>query len=401
MRICDINDQYSPTGGGIRTYHHEKLKYFKTRTEHSSALVIPGKTFTMKRDGNTVTYTIESIPIAGSGYRLVVEDTGITDVLKSFKPDIVEIGSPYLLPWLTKRALGGLSIPTVGFYHCDFPDCYVRPVAEKILPSGLSDFPVGLASNYSGLVYSQMTAVFASSRVVLKKLRKAGLKRLFYTPLGVDTNMFTPAAYSESLRKELGITGGKRMLLYMARIQREKGIDQLMRAYPLIRQPSLFTLVIAGRGPMEANVREFIEKYPEVKRVSYIEERRKAAEYMASADVYLSMGHAESFGLAGLEAIASGTLPVFVDSGGAGEMSADLGILPAFEDENSKSLALSIEKALSVSGDIKPERFRAYATPRDWKNVFHRMEQFYLRIIKAYKNDHLDELETPNGWRED
>lgn len=400
MRICDINDQYSPTGGGIRTYHHEKLRYFKSHAEHSAALAIPGNSFDRQMDGHTVTYTLKSIPMADSGYRLVVEGTGITDVLKDFQPDIVEIGSPYLLPWLTKRALGGLNIPTVSFYHCDFPDCYVRPVAKKLLPGKLAEFPVSAASFYSGLVYSQMTAVFAASRIVLRKLRKAGVKRLFYTPLGVDTGVFSPAAYTESLRQELGITGGKRMLLYMARIQKEKGIDQLMKVYPFIRNPSLFTLVIAGRGPLAGDVDRFIGEYPEVKRVPYINERKTAAEYMASADVYLSMGHAESFGLAGLEAIASGTLPVFVDSGGAGEMSADLGLLPAFENKNTDSLASSIEKALAISRDIPTAELRTYAEPLDWNNVFRKMVQFYSKIIKAHKKDNLEELEPPDDWWE-
>ncbi len=400
MRICDINDQYSPTGGGIRTYHLKKLEYFKSNPNHEAALVIPGDCCSRKTDGNTSIYKIDSIPMAGSGYRLVVEDSGIDSMLTDFQPDIIEIGSPYLLPWLTKRALGGLNIPTVGFYHCDFPDCYVRPIVETVLPGKAADLSVRVASGYAGLVYSQMTAVFGATRVVLRKLRKAGVKRLFLTPLGVDTELFTPNAASELLRRDLGITGGKKLLLYMARIQKEKGIDQLMRVYPLIRRPAAFTLVIAGRGPLSSRVDSFVEKYPEVKRLQYISSREDAAELMASADVYLSLGHAESFGLAGLEAISSGTLPVFTDSGGACEMAEDLGMLSPYENADIVSLASSIGKAFATLDGTTVSKLRAYAEPRGWKGVFQRMELFYSRIIEAHRKGDIESLESPDGWWE-
>ncbi len=400
MRILDVNSSYSPTGGGIRVYHERKLDYFSSEiSENTSALAVPGRDDRLVSKGPPRIYHLRSLPLFGSGYRIIVESGGLNSVILDYRPDIVEVGSPYLLPSLARSAIGKADIPVVGFYHTDFPDSYVGPYASKIFPRGVARMLYDLAAAHAGRTYRAMTAVFAASRCMLTKLRKLGVKRLFHTPLGVDAERFSPAARSEGFRRSVGVPEGGALVLYMARFHWEKGLDRLMEAYPLFRDPGRIKLVIGGRGPHSRLVDEFIARYPEVARLPYITGREGVAEAMASADVFLALGQYETFGLAGLEAIACGTVPVFPDRGASAEMAESLGILAPYRSESAESLAVSLVEAVKVSRTGLTEELRQYAVSRHgWKDTFRRIEGFYEMILKARREGDLDDLNPPGDW---
>ena len=399
MRICDVNSLYSSVGGGIRVYHDRKLDYFSEHSRHTAALVIPGKDDRLTlRDGTRI-YSVRSIPLFKSGYRMIVDSGGLNSALLDFRPDIIEIGSPYLLPALVGRAMGASPVPTVGFYHSDFPDSYIGPYAGKVFPSRFAERLRRIAVNHVSRYYSRMTGVFAASECMLEKLYETGVRRLFHTPLGVDTDRFSPAAFSSGFRREVGASAGCRIVLYLARLHWEKGLDLLMEAYPLFRDPRRIKLVIGGRGPHEGIVNNFIEEYPEVYRLPFQSGRDEVAEAMASSDVFLALGRYETFGLAGLESIASGTVPVFPDVSASGEMAASLDLLPPFELGNPESLACSISRAAEISNEETTEYLRKYAVARhNWGDVFRKMEGFYERITEAFEENDLESLVPHGRW---
>lgn len=394
-----MNSSYSPKGGGIRTYHREKQKYYGLSTDHVCALAVPGREEGLEVDGFRRTYLLKSVPLLDSGYRMVVESGGLNSVLLDFQPDIVEVGSPYLLPSLTRAALGNSPVPTVGFYHTDFPDLYVAPYAGKALPRPLAEGMLQLARNHAGRTYRRMTAVFAATRCMLSKLRDLGVRRLFHTPLGVDADRFSPEAFSEGFRRSMGVPHGGVLVLFLARLHWEKGLDTLMEAYPLFRDPGRIKLVIGGRGPHRYLVEEFIREYPEVSMLPYVSSRNRMAEAIASADVFLALGSYETFGLAGLEAIASGTLPVFPDMGASAEMAFSLGLMEPYRSGNAEGLATAVEEAVKVSGSATSARLRRFAlSGYRWTDAFRRMERFYMRILKAYSENDLERLDPPGDW---
>jgi len=399
MRICDVNSLYSGIGGGIRVYHDRKLEYYSEHPRHTAALVIPGKDDSLTLRGGTRIYTLRSVPLFKSGYRMIVDSGGLNSALLDFRPDIIEIGSPYLLPALVGRALGASPVPTVGFYHSDFPDSYIGPYAGKVFPAKFAERLRRIAVNHVSRHYSRMTAVFAASECMLEKLYKAGIRRLFHTPLGVDTDRFSPSSFSSGFRREVGASAGCSIVLYLARLHWEKGLDLLMEAYPLFRDPRRIKLVIGGRGPHEGIVSDFIDKYPEIHRLPFLSGRDDVAQAMASADVFLALGRYETFGLAGLEAIASGTVPVFPNVSASGEMAVSLGLLPPFESGSPESLADSISQAAAISNKETTEYLRKYAVERhSWEDVFRRIGSFYERIKDAFDEKVVERLVPPDRW---
>jgi glycosyltransferase involved in cell wall biosynthesis len=146
-------------------------------------------------------------------------------------------------------------------------------------------------------------------------------------------------------------------------------------------------------------VDDFILRYPEVSRLPYLSSRESVAEAMASADVFLALGRFETFGLAGLEAIACGTVPVFPDRGASAEMAESLGILPPYRADSPESLAASVEEAVRVSRRGMAGELRSFAVSRyGWTDSFRRMEGFYEMILKAHRRGDLDSLHPPGDW---
>ncbi len=384
----------------MRVYHHRKRDHFSRRDGFQSILAVPGRATSWEREGNGFRCTVGSVPIPGSGgYSLIVESGGIATLLNRFAPEVVEIGTPYLLPRLVRKAFGSVTSATVGFYHANFPEVYVKPLAESMLPQRVANRAVDLAWRHAGRVYGGMTAVFAASRSMLRKLRALGLRRLFHAPLGVDPGLFHPGMRSEALRADLGATGGRRLVLFMARHHPEKGIDLLLKAYPRFRDPGSVVLAVGGHGPWGGALEDFISEYPEVRRIPFLSDRREVARLLASTDVYLALGHNETFGLAAMEALASGTVTVFPACGAGGDMAEDLGLMPGFEPFSWTSLADAVELALGKAGPESSRAVRRYAEDgKDWETAFRRFERYYRMVAEAHRAEEPDRLVPPGDW---
>ena len=82
MRILDVDNGYSPTGGGIRTYHDRQLAFFAARDDHDYALVVPGARDEVEQVGPRATvYRLRGVPV-GAGYRAMLSPRALGRVLE-------------------------------------------------------------------------------------------------------------------------------------------------------------------------------------------------------------------------------------------------------------------------------------------------------------------------------
>ncbi len=392
MRVLDLNNNYSPVGGGVKTYHHKKLEYFASREGLTNALMVPDDHDAIEpQPGGNVLYRVAAPPLGkGSGYRLAVSVKRLRAVVSDFKPDIIEMGSVWALPWLMKR-INQQNIPTVGFYHTDVPNTHVA-VALKHAPRWLKKGPIEKTYDLMAKIFSPLTATFGASEYVLRRLEKHGVQRLFHTPFGADTSVFRPSDRSASLRTSWG-ADSKRLALYLSRINAEKGVDLLMDAYPHARDPENFQLVIGGHGPGEARLQAFLKEYPEVYRLDYLHDRSAVAAAFATADVFLSLGAAETFGLAVTEAMSCGTPVVAPLAGGAGEQVDRAPFGYTFEPGNALALA-DVLKRFTAASDAQREHLHRYIVDHhDWSRTFDRMVSCYQQVIDAHASNELSSLD--------
>jgi alpha-1,6-mannosyltransferase len=334
--------------------------------------------------GRATRIEVPGLPLGGSGYRSIVHAGDLTWALGLVQPDLIELGSVYTLPRHVRTALRRLgrleATALVGFYHADYPDTYVRPYAKR-LGQGFGGWATGFAERHCGRAYGSLSATFGASQYVVDKLAAFGVTRLFRTPLGVDVERFHPGV-DRSL-SGLGAPTAPRRLLYLARLAPEKGIDLLMQAYPAFRDPARFQLIIGGKGPLEGTVERFVRTFPEVQRLPYLTSPEAVAAAFASADLVVQPGPYETFSLATLEALATGSPVVTADAGGAAELAREFGG-ETFASGSAGALAEAILRWADRPPSITAaERAAAVAARYSWDAVFTRMLHHYHDIVAA------------------
>lgn len=135
--------------------------------------------------------------------------------------------------------------------------------------------------------------------------------RVHVMPCCVDMRRFGPGAKRADLVQLYGL-GGKSVMLTVARLagaERAKGIDEVLESLPtLARKIPNIRYLIVGDGPDRARLEAKAQALGVEDRVTfagYIDESEKADHYRL-ADAFVMPGRGEGFGIAYLEALASG-----------------------------------------------------------------------------------------------
>lgn len=380
VSILDVNNHYSATGGGVRTYHHAKLAYYRERSDVRYALVVPSTRFTRRLDGNATIIEVPALPSPAKGYRLLHDRAAIARVVQEFAPDVVEVGSVFALPRFVRRAVAGKRIAVVAFLHSDYPLSYVRPFFARA-GARAADLAGRAADAHMRRAYEPFDAVFAASEHSCARLRSLGLSRVVRVPFGVDLRAFRPELRSRS--------DDRRVVLFLGRLAAEKGIDLLFDAYPRFRDSSI-ALRIGGRGPARKRLERFVDRYPEVETLDRIEGEDALARTYANADVLLSLGSTETFSLATLEALACGTPVIAPDAGGAGELVRRAAAGRVFPAGDAGALARAIHDPLP---NDHRDRARAFALGQSWERTFDRLTSAYARVIEAVRSSTIRSLD--------
>jgi glycosyltransferase involved in cell wall biosynthesis len=120
---------------------------------------------------------------------------------------------------------------------------------------------------------------------------------------GVDLQRFKPdPQVRESVRNELGLEEDVFLLLYVGRLNRDKGIPELLEAFGMNAEkfPKSRLLMV---GPDEEGMEHLIAPAGGVLRVGYTD---RPERYMAAADIFVLPSHREGFGSTVIEAAACG-----------------------------------------------------------------------------------------------
>lgn len=150
-------------------------------------------------------------------------------------------------------------------------------------------------------------------------LYNAPADKIAVIPCGVDMEMFHPLPKDEA-RSMLGMDSA-RILLYVGRIEAEKGIEILIEAASLIKKSLKIEVRIVGGGKEE---RDKIDSLREQSRqlgighLTHFQEAVPQSElplYYSAADLCVLPSRYETFGLVALEALACGT-PVIASKTG-------------------------------------------------------------------------------------
>ncbi len=389
--IVDFNNFWSPSGGGVRRYHLQKMAFYEklsSESEHVlSIFVMPdSKTFTEKKSDSLVIEHVEAFRFPGKWeYRFLWKPSQIEPVLAKYKPQVIEVGSPYLLPTMVRRAAKKIVPEAVllSFWHADFPITYVqRPVANKF-GKALGNLSKNVAFWYARQEFKHFDGIQVSCNEVLRRLDRHKLPTSHWIPLGCDIQMFSPSKRDESLVQKLKDGNPDRLTIFFPhRFCEEKGIELLLGAYPILCEklgcePAL---VFAGTGPYLPQVQEAVEKYPHIKYAGFISSIDEMARHYASVDLGLALSGWETFGLSILESMACGNAQIGASTGAAAEHIRESGAGVVLKERTPQALADAIVELYHSDMATMKQNARAYAEKFSWANCFKRQLELYKLI---------------------
>lgn len=299
MHITDMTMFYAPASGGVRTYLEAKHRLLRLYPEVQHSVLIPGRAF-RQQDG---IYEVPApiLPFC-KGYRFPVRRAPWLNLLGRLRPDLIEVGDPYMTAWVALDAGRRLEIPVIGFYHSDLP----LLASKRIGP--------WLGSNmnaYVAKLYGSFDRVLAPSRVMAEKLRGLGVRNVYVQQLGVDLRTFQPSCRDPGLRRALGLEESTRLMIFAGRGSREKNLPDLLETARRLGPP--YHLLLVG-SDMPRRVPDNVTV------IDHFCPQEQVARLMASSDLLLHAGDHETFGLIALEAMACGIPVVAVRAGALAEI---------------------------------------------------------------------------------
>ena len=351
MRIVRLANFVAPHSGGLRTSLAE-LGAGYLAAGHEPVLVIPGERDADEQmaQGRVITLRAPRVPFTG-GYRVLWRRQRLAALLARLRPDALEVSDRTTLRWTGAwaRAHG---VPAVMVSHES-----VTALLRLLLGRRLSRAAADWLNRRTARAYRQ---VICTTGWAAAEFQRIGAGNLVRVPLGVDLSTFTPQAGKVRARYA---AEGQVLLAHCGRLSAEKKPQRSLTTLATLRAGGLpVRLVVAGDGPLRPRLeRRAARAGLPVSFAGFLPGRGDLAALLASADVALAPGPAETFGLAALEALACGT-PVVVSAESAlPEVAGEAGASVPGED-----LAAGVRAVLARPEQARRATARARAERYDW-----------------------------------
>ncbi len=368
MRIVRLANFVAPRSGGLRTSLAE-LGAGYLAAGHEPVLVIPGERDSDQRtaQGRVITLRAPRVPFAG-GYRVLWRRRRLARLLTLLRPDVLEVSDRTTLRWTGAWALEH-GVPAAMVSHESVTALLAGLGLDGLGLSGVGRAVADWLNRRTARAYRRIicTTCWAAG-----EFERIGAGNVVRVPLGVDLATFAPR--DGQVRAE-----GQILLVHCGRLSAEKRPQRSLTTLATLRASGLpVRLVVAGDGPLRPRLeRRAARAGLPVTFAGFLPGRAELAALLASADVVLAPGPAETFGLAALEALACGT-PVVVSAKSAlPEVAGEAGASVPGED-----LAAGVRAVLA-----RPERARRAAARA-------RAEQFdWAAAVRGFLAVHEDEVE--------
>jgi len=380
LSVLDATKYFGDRTGGIRTYLLEKARYVATHPELRHTLVVPGSRDSVAEIDGVRCYRLRNFNIPTQRpYRFLLNAALIERVLDRERPDLIEIGSPLMVPWVIRRANRRHQIPMLWFFHSNVPQ-----VVSRIGPRVGRGLMVRVARAHTRRVASFCRATIATSEAAARDLEGYGVGPVIRSSLGVDLEQFSPLLRerAQEVRSRAGLPAGP-LAIYTGRLAVEKQLDVLLDAWAHVERRTGTRLVVVGDGA----ARKKLQHHPYAPRVTwrpFQPDRGAVAELLAAADVFVTPSAAETFGLAALEALASGVPVLSAATGAVAELVEASGAGRTFASGDSSDLANQAVWLLSQDLPALGKRGRAFAERHhSWHGVFDRLFAAYRQVVAA------------------
>ena len=357
IKSVHITNYYHKNSGGISTSYNNLLAAAE-RHRRYVRLIVPGEVEAIEdvnRFARIYYVPAKYSPLFDKRYRIMmpwqymIKDSIIRKILLAEKPDLIEVTDKYTLSLLgvmiRTNNFKKLGRPILVHFSCERMDDNVgsfltrgrigrwfarRVIGNYTIPN--FDYHIANSAYTAQEFYDALSSEINPGRSTsfanwcwrfFKAPRVASSERIFVCPRGVDSQLFTPDRRSDATRWEMlkraGFPQDVIVLLYAGRISPEKNIGLMVDLMKVLStdQKRDYRLLVAGDGPQAEWLRKEGDRFAagKIKLLGHIDKERLAA-YYANVDVFVHPNPKEPFGIAPLEAMASGAPTVAPNAGG-------------------------------------------------------------------------------------
>ncbi len=178
----------------------------------------------------------------------------------------------------------------------------------------------------------------------------------------------------------------ERVVTHISNFRRVKRIPDVIKIFHKIQQQIPAKLMMVGDGPEKEKAERLCQELGILDKVIFFGNSNEIDKILSYSDLFLLPSETESFGLAALEAMASGVPVISSNSGGLPEVNFN-GISGYLSDVGDvEEMATNAIKILSDDVALKEFKAKALETAKqfDIQNILPMYEELYLRAISIY-----------------
>lgn len=370
MKIGIVCPYDMTRGGGVQEHVMAQAAVLRERGHEVRVLTPrPRKHFDLPGDGVIFVGNSTKIktPIKTSlELGISLNRDAVDDILAEENFDILHIHEPEV-PILGSQIVAKAICPVVATFHAIYPE---TPMARTI-----ETFRIP----YSRSIFSKLNAMTAVSDAAAIFVRERTTQEIRIVPNGIDLDKYA--------FKPERPHAGRKMILYIGRLEKRKGVLHLLKAYQqLVQKDNNVELVIAGDGELRDSLETFVKdnKLPHVRFLGYIEEAEKL-KLLHQATLFCSPAlYGESFGIVLLEAMASGTVTVAGANPGYSSVLKDTGSLSLVDPRQTAEFARRLELLLNDQ-ELRTAWLNwaeTYVRQFDYHHVVDQYEALYKEVLK-------------------
>lgn len=300
-------------------------------------------------------------------------------LLKEFRPNLIQITGPSDVGILGAMLAHKLQVPLAAFWQTNLHQYAGLRAAKALsfLPAKWNRAIATAVQRWSFLAttsfYRIPKLVFAPNPELVRALANATGRPCFPMPHAVDTAVFSPEFRDRET--DLFTIG------YVGRLSAEKNVRSLARVEHGLREKGGrdFRIVVVGQGAEQDWLRENL-RHGKIRGV--VTGTDLSREY-ANMDVLLFPSETDTFGLAVLEALASG-VPAIVTASGGPKYTVQHG-KTGYVTENIEECVAAISLLMERSDLLASmgQAARGYAMCHSWENVFGEIYQVYAGWLQT------------------
>lgn len=322
MKIVDISEFYSPTGGGVRAYVDQKFKA-AARLGHALTVIAPGtEDRSEPRDGGKLVWVKTPQLPFDKNYRMFWRAADVLAIVDAEKPDVLEGSSPWRGGYITGKWQG--DAVKMLFMHADPVAVYPQTLLTGKLKPDTIDHLFGWYWAYLRRLNARFDGCVVAGAWLARRFETYGLKNLHVVPFGVERAWFKPGLRDEALRAAMlaqcGLGPEAALVLNVGRHHPEKRVGMLIDAVTKAQATRPIGLYLVGDGFIRGAIAARADKARHIHLAGWLKDRETLARTIASADVLLHGSSAETYGFAVAEALCCGTPVVVPSSGGAADL---------------------------------------------------------------------------------